>query len=114
VAGCFSAPCTNVAQTIWEPEVYAWCSHQPIWEENPNRRHLHIKFKEAEAVIISVTTYFKDGSVDNICINAKNNIHLEGMFPEGLHGKILKVKILVAYKGRVFEIPVFCNIKAPI
>jgi len=41
-----------------------------------------------------------------------NELHLRGMYPEDMHRKMLKVVILVAFKGRVFRIPVFCEVHA--
>jgi hypothetical protein len=117
LGGCMNTPCTNTTQTIWEPEVAAWCDHQPVWQESPTRRHLRVEFKEKDAAIISVTTYF-DGapvsSVDSVLNTRTHKVRLLGMFPEGMHGKMLKVEILVAFKGRVFRVPVYCTVSNPI
>lgn len=113
LAGCMNQPCTNTTQTIWEPKVTAWCNHVKEWEECPTpKQNLKVEFLEPEAAIISVTTYYEGGSSDYVSTEKINSIHLKGRFPEGMHGKMLKVVILVAYKGRVFQVPVYCAVHA--
>lgn len=114
LAGCMNMPCTNTTQTIWEPKVNAWCDHTRRHEEcgNTSKSHLLVEFQEAEAAILGVTTYFEGGTQDYVVHEKVNKLHLRGMFPEDMHHKMLKVVVLVAYKGRVFQVPVYCTIIA--
>ena len=110
---CCPIPVTNTTQTIWEPTIAATCDHRNTkCCCDDGARSLAIEFREPEAIIIGVTTYYKGGHTVLVWHReVSNKLNLRNMFPEGLHHQMLQVKILVAYKGRIFEIPVFCNIK---
>lgn len=107
-----NVPCANTTQTIWEPDVKVFCNHSPRCKEcgNESNATLSISFKEQQAAILSVTTYYEGGSMDYVCYEKTNKVYLKGMFPEGMHNKMLKIKILVAFKGRVFEVPIYCDV----
>lgn len=112
--GCAYKPCTNKTQNIWEPTVLAQCMH------SEGNRMLVISFEEEKVAVISVTITYRGGSTDvvwdlyksHICRFASlNHLCLENVFPEDRHGEMIGVKILVAYKGRVFEVPVYVMVQ---